>query len=85
MDKETFKKAAKISEEMKLLQHVIKNISRNASLSFVEGKGRSYGYEVPFTSTQKDIIKDILSKHETKIRQEIDDRYNALKKQIEEL
>ena len=82
MDKETFEKVAKISEEMKLLQLVIKNISRNTFLSFVE---RGFGYEVSFTSTQKDVIKDILSRHEVEIRQEIEDRYNNLKKQIEEL
>ena len=85
MDKETFEKVAKISEDIKSLQSVIKTISRNAFLSFVEGKGRSYGYEVPFTSTQKDAIKDILSKHGAEIRKEIENRYNALKKQIEEL
>lgn len=83
MDKEIFKKVAEISKDIESLQHVIKTISRNASLSFVEGRG--YGYEVPFTSTQKDTIKDILSKHETEIRDEINDRYNDLKKQIEEL
>ena len=51
MNKETFEKVAKISEDMKSLQLVIKNISSNASLSFVEGRDRGYGYEVPFTST----------------------------------
>lgn len=85
MDKETFEKVAKISEDMKSLQSIIKTISRNAFLSFVERKGRSYGYEVSLTSTQKDAIKDILSRHEAEIRQEIEDRYNDLKRQIEEL
>ena len=81
MDKETFEKVAKISEDMKSLWLVIKKIQSSATLSFVSERG----YEVPVTSTQKDTIKDILSKHEVEIRKEIDDRYNNLKKQIEEL
>lgn len=81
MDKKTFEKVAKISEDMKSLWLVIKKISRSATLSFVGERG----YEVPLTSIQKDIIKDILSKHETEIREEINDKYNNLKRQIEEL
>ena len=81
MNKETFEKAAKISEDMKSLWLIIKKIQSSATLSFVYERG----YEVPFTSIQKDAIKDILSKHETEIRREINDRYNDLKRQIEEL
>lgn len=81
MDKETFEKVAKISEDMKSLWLVIKKIQSSATLSFVSERG----YEVPLASTQKDAIKDILSRHETEIRKEIDDRYNDLKKQVEEL
>lgn len=81
MDKETFEKAAKISEDMKYLWLVIKKIQSSATLSFVSERG----YEIPLSSTQKDAVKDILSRHEAEIRQEIEDRYNDLKKQIEEL
>lgn len=81
MDKETFEKAVRISEDMKSLWLVIKKIPSSATLSFVSERG----YEVPLTSTQKDAIKDILLRHETEIRREIDDKYNALKEQIEEL
>lgn len=81
MDKETFEKVAKISEDMKSLWLVIKKIQSSATLSFVSERG----YEVPLTSTQKDAIKDILLRHETEIRKEMDDRYNNFKKQIERL
>lgn len=81
MNKETFEKAAKISEDIKSLWLVIKKIQSSATLSFASERG----YEVPLTSTQKDAIKDILSKHEVEIRQEIEDRYNGLRRQIEEL
>lgn len=81
MDKETFEKVAKISEDMKSLWLVIKKIQSSATLSFVSERG----YEIPLSSTQKDAVKDILSRHETEIKKEIEDRYNDLKKQIEEL
>lgn len=80
MDKETFKKVAKISEDMKSLEAINRKI-QNATLSFIGSRG----YEAMMTSVQKDAIKDILSKHEAEIRKEIEDRYNNLKKQIEEL
>lgn len=80
MDKETFDKITKISETLKSLEAINRKI-QNATLSFIGIRS----YEVMMTSVQKNVIKDILSRHEAEIRQEIEDRYSDLKKQIEEL
>lgn len=80
MDKGTFDTVTRISEEMKSLEAINRKI-QNATLSFIGSRG----YEVMITTMQKNAIKDILSKHEAEIREEIEDRYNDIKKQIEEL
>lgn len=80
MDKGTFDRIIRISETLKSLEAINMKI-QYATLSFIGSRG----YEVMMTSVQKNAIKDILSKHEAEIRKEIDDRYNDLKKQIEEL
>ena len=80
MDKETFEKVAKLSEDIRNFWLINKKIS-DATLSFVSDKG----YETLFTRVQKDMIKDILYKHEVEIKKELNDWYNDLKKQVEEL
>lgn len=80
MDKGTFETVARISEEMKSLKAINERINK-ATLSFI---GDDY-YDSISLSKWKKVIQDILSKHEAEIRKEIDDRYNDLKKQIEEL
>lgn len=80
MDKETFDRIIRISETLKSLEAINMKI-QNATLSFIGSRG----YEVMMTSVQKNAIKDICSRHEAEIRQEIEDRYNDFKKQIEEL
>lgn len=80
MDKETVNQVVQISEAMRILEVINKQI-RKANLSFITGN--HYDAIMPFE--HKKIIQDILFRHETEIRDEINDRYNDLKKQIEEL
>lgn len=80
MDKGTFDTVTRISEEMKSLKAINERINK-ATLSFI----RDDYYDAIYLSKWKKVIQDILSRHEAGIRREIDDRYNNLKKQIEEL
>lgn len=80
MNKETFNRITRISEAMKSLEAINKQI-RKTTLSFVVNN--NYDAIIPFE--RKKVIQDILSRHEAKIREEIEDRYNDLKKQVEEL
>lgn len=80
MNKEIFNRITRISEAMKSLEAINKQI-RKATLSFVVN---NY-YDAIIPLERKKVIQDILSRHETKIREEIEDRYNDLKKQVEEL
>lgn len=80
MNKETVDQIIQISETMKSLESINKQIKK-ATLSFIEDNH----YDAIILPKWKKVIQDILSKHEIEIRKEIDDRYNDLKNQIEEL
>lgn len=80
MDKRTFDTVTRISEEIKSLKAINERINK-ATLSFISD---DY-YDAISLSKWKKVIQDILSKHEVEIRKEINDKYNNLKKQIEEL
>ena len=82
MDKKTFDKAIQISEAIKSLEIINKRI-KDANLSFVIG--RSYDAVIALDRKEEKVIREILSKHEAGIRRDIEDRYNNLKKQLEEL
>lgn len=82
MDKETFDRITQISETMKSIEYINTQI-KDATLSFVVGN--YYDALIPLERKQVRVIQDILSRHEAEIRKEIGDRYNYLKKQVEEL
>ena len=80
MDKETFDRAIKLAEQLDDMKRLYKGM-KDWHLGFIDKNL----YGIKFISSIKEVIQDIISKHEAEIRQEIDDKYNDLKKQIEEL
>lgn len=80
MDKETFDKATRLAKQINNIE-LIQNSIRNCYLGFIDNEY----YGVMLSPDKKEVIRDILLRHESEIREEIEDRYNDLKKQIEEL
>lgn len=79
MDKETFDKATRLAKQINDIID-IQNSIHNCCLGF-----NDKNYAVMLLPSKKEVIQDILSRHEAEIRQEIEDRYSDFKKQIEEL
>ena len=91
MTREEFNKVCKIVREIDSLESAKKEISKKEAESLLYGQDISLrfcrwdGYYEKWEVMNIKAISSILRRHEELIRQEIEDRINELKKQIEEI
>ena len=91
MTREEFNKVCKIVREIDSLESAKKEISKKEAESLLYGQDISLrfcrwdGYYEKWEVMNIKAISSILRRHEELIRQEIEDRINELKKEIEEV
>ena len=86
MTQEQFNKVCEIISELKSLESAKNEIKNNDSRGIVKPR---FAYYIPALSewfvVNQEILEPILAKYDKLIRQEIEDRINELKKEIEEI
>lgn len=86
MTQEQFNKVCEIIDELKSLESAKNKIKGNDSIGAVKPR---FAYYIPTMGewfvVNPEILEPILTKYDKLIRQEIEDRINELKKQIEEI
>ena len=86
MTQEQFNKVCEIISELKSLESAKNEIKSNDSIGIVKPR---FAYYIPAMSEwfviNSEILEPILTKYDKLIRQEIEDRINELKKEIEEI
>ena len=91
MTQEQFNKVCEIVREIDSLEYAKKEISKKEAESILYGQDISLrfcrwnGYYEKWEVMNIKAISSILRRHEELIRQEIEDRINELKKEIEEV
>ena len=79
MEKEKFDKAVELSRKMREIEEVFKEIKEpGVILSFVSR-------EIPLRGWVFDNIREILDRHHKEIMDEVNEMYDNIKKEIEEL
>lgn len=79
MEKEKFDKAIELSKRMRDIEEVIKELKEpGAMLSFVS-------FDVPLRGWIFDNIRETLNRHQKEIIDEVNEMYDNIKKEIEEL
>lgn len=83
MDKKTFKKVIQLNDSLETMKELKKKIKASEDVHF-GWYDCIYGHSV-ISFNQRNMINDILVKHDLEIRQEIQDRIDALEREIREL
>lgn len=79
MEKEKFEKAIELSEKMRDIEEVIKELKLSGvTLTFIS-------QDVPLRGWIFDNIRETLNKHHKEIIDEVNEMYDNVKKEIEEL
>lgn len=84
MDRVLFEKAVNLDKEINRLKKIQEDI-KSSSYSHINWCNDDKGEHPVLSEYQRDIIKDILEKHDMMMRQEIQDRINSLENKIKML